>query len=112
VAHLITDPVHVVNNCDDLLCLCGLCAAVCADLDTAEAGDACREAQLAQDKLEDYSKVTAGKQGTTHVTLLYNMFSINSSNFVEWHNTSWQTIAKSQPASRVRGSRGTCSFHL
>jgi hypothetical protein len=44
------------------LFVAGPAAAVCADLDTAEAGDACREAELAQDKLADYSKVTAGKQ--------------------------------------------------
>jgi hypothetical protein len=48
-----------------LLLLLTWLAAVCADLDTAEAGDACREAELAQDKLADYGKVTgtAGKQG-------------------------------------------------
>jgi hypothetical protein len=43
--------------------VCAVCAAVCADLETAEAGDACREAELAQDKLADYGAVTAGKQG-------------------------------------------------
>ncbi|WIA13913.1 hypothetical protein OEZ85_002484 [Tetradesmus obliquus] len=43
------------------LFVAGPAAAVCADLDTAEAGDACREAQLAQDKLQDYGAVTAGK---------------------------------------------------
>eukprot|EP00882_Tetradesmus_deserticola_P024093 GHRQ01026319.1.p1 GENE.GHRQ01026319.1~~GHRQ01026319.1.p1 ORF type:complete len:209 (+),score=68.87 GHRQ01026319.1:102-728(+) len=40
----------------------GPAVAVCADQDTAEAGDACREAELAQDRLADYSSVTAGKQ--------------------------------------------------
>lgn len=42
------------------------CAAVCADLDTAEAGDACRQAELSRDEgvgyKGNYSKLTSGPE--------------------------------------------------
>lgn len=48
------------------LLLCA--AAVCADLDTAEAGDACRQAELANDEKSgfkgNYKSLTSGPEST------------------------------------------------
>lgn len=55
---------HNTPACCALLLL--VCTAVCADLDTAEAGDACRQALLADDEGKNYkgnySTLTAGPE--------------------------------------------------
>lgn len=55
------------SMCRDVLPVQPLpCAAVCADLDTAEAGDDCRRAELSRDEgvgyKGNYSKLTSGPE--------------------------------------------------